>query len=251
MKSVPLTAFARATSGRNAVRKLRGAGRVPTVIYGRKAAAQSLELNQRDLEKLIAHSASENILVDLAIEGDSRPARLALVQDVQHDPLTGKVLHIDFHEVAHDEKVTVMIPVETVGIPIGVKNGGVLEHVLFKLKVRALPADLPLVLEVDVTHLELDKVIHLGEIPVPANVEILGDKNVPVIAVAAPRTEAEEAAAEATAVQPTDVEMIKEKKGEEGAPADAKKGEKAEKGEKTDKGEKAEKAEKPAKAEKK
>lgn len=235
MKSVPLTAYPRGVAGRNAVNQLRGAGRVPTVIYGRQCPSQKLELNQRELEKLISHSASENILVDLEIPGDARAKRLALVQEVQHDPLTGRVLHVDFHEVSPDEKVTITVPVETVGTPVGVKDGGVLEHVLFKLKVRALPADLPHVLEVDVAHLALGKVLHLGEIPVPSGVELLGDKNVPVLTVAAPRSEAEEAAAEAAATPETaEVEMIKEKKADEGA-ADAKKPEKGEKAEKAEK----------------
>lgn len=241
MKSVPLTAYARSTSGRNAVNKLRNGGRIPTVIYGRKTQAQTLELNQRELDKLIAHSASENILVDLAIEGDARPQRLALVQEVQHDPLTGKVLHIDFHEVSADEHVTVTVPVEAVGTPVGVKDGGVLEHVQFKLKVRALPGDLPLVLEVDVSGLALDKVLHLGEIPLPPGVEVIGNKNAPVFSVLTPRAEVEETT-DAAAAAPTEVEMIKEKK-EDGAEGDAAK--------KPEKGEKAEKAEKPAKAEKK
>lgn len=233
MKSVPLTAYTRSVTGRNAANKLRGAGRIPTVIYGRKRAAQTLELNHRELDKLISHSASENILVDLSIEGDTGPKRLALVQDVQHNPLTGKVLHIDFHEVAPDEKVTVLVPVQAVGTPVGVKDGGVLEMVLHKVRVRALPADLPLVLEVDVTGIALGKSLHLGEIPAPANVEILGDKKVPVIAVAAPRSEAEEAAADAAAATPAgDVEMIKEKKDEEGAAAEA--GKKPEAGKKAD-----------------
>ncbi len=224
MKSVPLTAYARTVIGRNAVKQLRGSGRVPTVIYGRNRAPQTLELNQRDLDKLISHSASENILVDLAVEGDADPKRLALVQDVQHNPLTGQILHIDFHEVAADEKVTVMVPVEPVGMPIGVKDGGVLETVLHKIRVRAIPADLPLVLLIDVTQLALGKSMHLGEIPLPPNVEVLGDKRVPVIAVSAPRTEAEEAAADATATPATaEVEMIKEKKDDEAGPADGKK----------------------------
>lgn len=242
MKSVPLNAYPRSTAGRNAVRKLRSAGRIPTVIYGRQHPSQSLELNQRELDKLIAHSASENILVDLSIPGDARPSRLALVQDVQHDALTGRVLHIDFHEVSPDEKVSIMVPVEAVGIPIGVKDGGVLEHVLFKIKVRGRPADLPQILEIDVTNLALGKVLHLRELPVPPNVEFLGDKNVPVLAVATPRSEAEEAAETAAAAEalPTEVEMIKEKKIEEGAadakkPAEGKKVEKAEKAEKPEK----------------
>jgi large subunit ribosomal protein L25 len=138
------------------------------------------------------------------------------------------VLHVDFHEVAEDEKVTVMVPVETVGEAAGVKTGGgVLEHVLFKIKARALPKDLPEVITVDVSHLNIGQAIHLGEIKAPPGVEILGEKQIPVIAVAAPRTEEEEAAEAAEAAAPGEVEMIKEKKeeGEEGA-APAKAGEK-------------------------
>jgi large subunit ribosomal protein L25 len=101
-----------------------------------------------------------------------------------------------------------------------VKNsGGVLEHVLFKLKVRALPKDLPEQVIVDVTALELNKTIHIGDIKAPAGVEILGDKNIPVVSVAVPRAEEEPAAVEGAAAA-GDVEMIKEKKeGEEGAAA--------------------------------
>jgi large subunit ribosomal protein L25 len=81
------------------------------------------------------------------------PKRLALVQEIQHHVLTRQVLHIDLHEVAEDEKVTVLVPVEAVGEAVGVKTGGgTLEHVLFKLKVRALPKDLPEVLHADVSH---------------------------------------------------------------------------------------------------
>jgi large subunit ribosomal protein L25 len=168
--------------------------------------------------------------LDLAVSQDSaRPKRLALVQEVQHHPLTGAFLHVDLHEVAENEKVTVTIPVEAVGEALGVKsNGGTLEHVLFKLKVRALPKDLPEVLQVDVSALDIGKAIHIGEIPAVAGVELLGDKKLPVFAVTAPITEAQEA--EAAAGTPTgEVEMIKEKKedGAEGAAAPAKGGDKA------------------------
>ncbi len=214
---------------------------MPAVIYGRAIESQSLELDDKEFHTLLKHSASENILVDLAVQGDVRPKRLALVQEVQHHPLSGKVLHVDFHEVKEDEKVVLNVPVETTGDCIGVKNGGILEHVLFKIKVCALPKDLPEALMVDVTTLDVGKIIHLGEIVPPANVEILGDKKVPVLAVVAPITEEEEAAAAAAAAEaaPTEVEMIKEKKdeGEEGAapagkdakaaPAAAKPGDKA------------------------
>jgi len=220
MKSVPLNAFPRSFARRAGAKKLRAAGRIPAVIYGGKSKSQNLELTAKEIEDLIHHSASENLLVDLSVK-DNAGKRLALVQEVQRHPLHGNVLHVDFHEVAENEKVTIMVPVETVGEAAGVKTGGgVLEHVLFKLKVRALPKHLPEQIIIDVSSLELGKSIHIGEIQAPEGVEILGEKKVPVVSVALPRAEEEEAAAtEAGAAAAGDVEMIKEKKeeGEEGA----------------------------------
>ena len=238
MKSVPLKAYPRTQTRRAGVKKLRGLNRVPAVIYGRQAKPQNLEVNEKEFTDLIHRSVSENMLVDLSVESDARPKRLALVQEIQHHPLGTKVLHVDFHEVAENERVIIQVPVETTGEAAGVKNsGGVLEHVLFKLKVRCLPKDLPEQIIIDVSHLELGKAIHLGEIKAPAGVEIIGDKNIPVVAVAMPRTEEEEAAATTVAegVAAGDVEMLKEKKeeGEAGeAPAKGEKGAAAKPGEK-------------------
>src|SRR5262249_24909375 len=241
-------------------KKLRSDGRIPAIIYGRQAKPQNLEVSAKEMEDLIHHSISENLLVDLAVKDDARPKRLALVQEIQHHPVTGKVLHVDFHEIAETAKVTVCIPVETVGEAEGVKTqGGVLEHVLFKVRAGGLAKDLPEVITLDVSHLKIGEAIHLGEIKAPSGVELVGDKQIPVIAVAAPRTEEEEAAeaAEAAAAVPGEVEMIKEKKeGEEGA-APAKAGEKgaekapAKPGEKAAPAAAAGKAAAPAAAEKK
>ena len=243
MKTVPLSAFPRSLARRGGVKKLRDGGRVPAVIYGSKTKPENVEFKSRDLENLIKHSVSENILLDLAIEGDAKKTRLALVKEVQHHPLKNQILHVDLHEVAADEKVTVMVPVETVGEAAGVKTGGgVLEHVLFKIRARALPKDLPEVIEVDVSHLEIGQTIHLGDIKPPSGVELLGDKKVSVISVAEPITEAQEAAVlEAATTAPTEVEMIKEKKEEAGAApaAPGAKGEKAPAGEKAAAGAKA------------
>jgi large subunit ribosomal protein L25 len=212
MKAVKLNAFERTLTRRAGSKQLRATGRVPAVIYGRSKTPANLEVNERELESLVKHSASETILVDLSVEGaDSKTANeLALVQAVQHHPLTGRVLHVDFHQVAANEKVQVILPIESQGSPAGVKNGGVLEHVLFKVKVRALPQDLPEQLTVDVSGLNVGETIHLGEIKLPDGVEVVGDPSIPVFAVAAPLTEAAEAAAaDAATTQP---EMIKEKK---------------------------------------
>jgi large subunit ribosomal protein L25 len=228
MKSVPLKAFPRSLVQRGAVKKLRASGRVPATIYGRQAAPQNLEVSFDDISDLLHHSVSENLLVDLSVENDARAKRLALLQEVQHHPLNGKVIHVDLHEVAEDEKVTVSVPVETTGEAVGVKiGGGTLEHVLFKLKVRCLAKNLPEQILVDVSAMEVGKSLHIGDIVPPAGVEILGEKTRSVVSVAMPRTEevAEVAAPGATA----EVEMTKEKKveGAEGAaPAKAAAGDK-------------------------
>jgi large subunit ribosomal protein L25 len=224
MKSVALKAYPRAQVQRAEVTKLRNAGRVPATIYGSLAKAQNLEVDFEEISDLLHHSASENVLVDLAVENDARAKRLALVQDVQHHPLSGKVIHLDLHEVAEDEKVTVYVPVETTGEAAGVKTGGgTLEHVMHTLKVRCLPRDLPEQIIIDVTALEIGKSVHLGEVVAPAGVEILGEKGRAVVAVSAPRAE-EEVAATAAAPAAGDVEMLKEKKedGTEGAAPAAK-----------------------------
>jgi len=230
MKSVALTAYPRTLTRRLAVKKLRTTGRVPATIYGRLNPPQNLEVKDQELHDLIHTAHSEILLVDLAVEGDPKAKRLALVQEVQHHPLSGQMLHIDFHEVAADEKVVVNVPVEAIGEAAGVKSGGVLEHVLFRLKVRALPKDLPEVINVDVSALEIGQSIHVGEIKSPAGCEILGHKEAPVLTVAAPVAEEVAAPVEGEVPAAGDVEMIKEKKeeGEAGAvPTAGKKDEKA------------------------
>src|SRR5215211_7082722 len=103
MKAVALSAFPRILARRGGVKRLRQTGRVPAIIYGRQGKPQNLEVDSRDLHTLIHHSVTENLLIDLSVKEDSRAKRLALVQDVQHHPLSGQVLHVDFHEVTEDE----------------------------------------------------------------------------------------------------------------------------------------------------
>src|SRR6516225_1440092 len=98
MKSVSLNAFPRTQKRRGGVKKLRADGRIPAVIYGRQQKEpQNLEVSAKDMENLVHHSVSENLLVDLAVKDDPRPKRLALVQEVQHHALSGEMVHIDFH----------------------------------------------------------------------------------------------------------------------------------------------------------
>lgn len=222
MKSVALKAFPRTLIRRGGVKKLRAQGRIPAVIYGAKRTPESIELDQKEFEKLTHHSVSENLLVDLSIGQDSQPARLVLLQEIQHNPLSGKVIHVDLHEVDPNEPVTIQVPLETEGEAIGVKQGGgILEHVVFKLRVRALPRNLPEFISVDVTNLEAGKSLHLGDIKAPEGVELLGDPAIPVIAVAKPRAEVEVAETPTATGATANVEMIKEKKDQPAAAGSA------------------------------
>lgn len=220
MKSLALSASPRTQTRRKGARKIRSGGRIPAIIYGRHNPPQNLEIDAKQFDELVHRAHTEIILVDLTVEGDAKPARLALVQDVQHHPLSGKVLHLDLHEVKADEKVSIEVPVEAVGVPDGVKNGGgTLEHVRFRIRVRCLPKDLPEQIDVDVTHMKVGETLHIGEIVPPPGVELLGDKKIPVLAVAAPVTEAaaETAATPAEGEAAKQPEMIKEKKEEPAA----------------------------------
>jgi large subunit ribosomal protein L25 len=187
MNSVALKAFPRSLNGRSGNNKLRAQGRVPAVIYRKGKEACSLELVSKEIETLINKSASEHILVDLAVDGESGP-RLALVQEVQHKAISRAIVHVDFHEVEVNELVTLTIPVETIGDAIGVKiSGGMLEHVLFEIKVKGTPKNVPEVLTVDVSHMEAGQVMHIGELPLPEGVEALGDPSTPVLSIAQPK----------------------------------------------------------------
>jgi len=220
MKSLKLKANPRTQTRRKGSKALRSAGSIPANIYGKSIAPQNLEVDSEAFVDLIHSAHSEIVLVDLEVSGDSN-ARLALVQDVQHHPLSGEVLHVDFHEVKSDELITIRIPVEATGEAEGVKSGGgTLEHVLQKLRVTALPKDLPEQILVDVTGLAVGQAIQIGQIQAPAGVTILGDKHLRVFAVSAPVTEAEAAPAAAEGAEAKQPEMIKEKK-EEAAPAAA------------------------------
>lgn len=187
MNSVALNAFPRTLKGRSGNNKLRAKGRVPANIYRKGKDASSLELEKKEIEALIQKSASEHILVDLSVDGESNP-RLALVQEVQHEAISRDVVHVDFHEVEPDELVTLTIPVETSGEAIGVKvTGGMLEHVLFEIKVKGTPRSIPEVLTVDVTHLDAGQIMHIGDLIMPEGVEVIGDPTTPVITIAEPR----------------------------------------------------------------
>lgn len=226
-KQIKLSAQTRTGVGRSAVNKIKTQGAVPAVIYGGKQAPQPLQVAARDIANILAHASGENVLVDLEIEAAGQKAsRMALIQEIQHHPLSGKVLHIDFLAVSADQKITTNIPIEPFGESAGVKGfGGILEQSMRTLEVECLPKDLPDIITVDVSALNIGDTIHVGDIKLPPGVTATVEPVLSVFHVISPTKieAAEEAAIAAAAAAPTAPEVLKEKK-VEGAPAAAEKG---------------------------
>jgi large subunit ribosomal protein L25 len=216
-KQVKLTAERRTATGRSAVRRLKAMGVVPAIIYGAKDKAEPLQVSRRDINAMLSHAAGENILVELEIGGKSR---LALVQEVQHAPLGGAILHVDFHAVSMDEVIEADVPLEPTGTANGVKNmGGLLEQNLRSLAIECLPRDLPDVITVDVSALDIGDAIHVREIQLPTGVTTRVQPDLTAFSVLAPTVEEEPVVAEAEA--PAGPEVIREKKEEPEAAAAA------------------------------
>jgi large subunit ribosomal protein L25 len=217
-KQVTLSARHRTDVGRNSIKQLRTRGSIPAVIYGHKDLPGNLEISHREIAALLSHAVGENILVELQISGESgSSSKLSLIQEVQHHPVRGDILHVDFLEVATDEVLHTEVPIEPVGEADGVKNfGGLLEHSLRFLHIECLPKDLPEIISVDVSALGLNESLHVREIILPEGVKATSDPDLTVFIVAEPKTEVTPAPG---AEAPTAPEVIKEKKPVEGADA--------------------------------
>src|SRR2546421_9265593 len=215
-KQVKLVAERRETTGRSAMRKLKQRGIIPAVVYGGKDKPEPLQVLRRDVSVMLSHASGENILVELEIAGE-KTARTAMVQEVQHSPVGGDVLHIDFHAISMDEEVEADVPLEPAGTANGVKNfGGLLEQSLRALTVECLPRDRPDKITVDVAGLNIGDSIHVRDIKLPDGVMAKTPIDLTAFSVLAPAVEEEPVAAVAeAAVGP---EVIKEKK-EEGEAA--------------------------------
>jgi large subunit ribosomal protein L25 len=217
-KQVKLSAMPRTGKGRSAVRKIKAQGGVPAIIYGGKNKPEALQVAKRDISLMLSHASGENILVELEIEGE-KAGRLALVQEVQHAPLGGDILHIDFHAVSMNEMIEADIPLEPTGTAEGVKTfGGLLEQNLRSLEIECLPRDLPDVITVDVSKLNIGDSIHVREIPLPQGVTTRVPADLTVFSVLAPTVEEEPVAAAAETPTSPEVITAKKEEPEAGAP---------------------------------
>ncbi|HEY1582502.1 MAG TPA: 50S ribosomal protein L25 [Chthoniobacterales bacterium] len=216
-KQVKLSATRRTGTGRSAVRKIKSQGGVPAVIYGGKQKTEPLQVSRREVSLMLSHASGENILVELEIDGESG-TRLALVQEVQHAPLGGGILHVDFHAVSMDEMIEADVPLEPTGTAEGVKTfGGLLEQALRSLEIECLPKDLPDVITVDVSHLNIGDSIHVREIPLPEGVTTRIPADLTAFSVLAPTVEEEPVVAATEAAATPEVITAKKETPEGGA----------------------------------
>ena len=221
-KEIKLSASKRETSGTTAAKALRKTGFIPAVVYGEKGA-RSVSINAREIDVMLKHHTSENLIVDLSVDGD---VIKALLREVQHEAIMGGLIHADFLEISMTKKMRETIPLSLKGEPVGVsQQGGILEHLLRHIEVECLPGDLVESFEIDVTGMALGKTMMIRDIVLDAKFTVLTAGDVAVATVVAPREEkVEEVAAEATP------EVIggkkKEEEGAAGAAAPAKDGKK-------------------------
>ncbi len=182
-----------------ATKRLRKAGIIPANIFGHKEASLPVQVDAMSFDRLVrAHAATS--IIALRMDG-SNDTQTALVRHVQHDPRSGKILHIDFFRVSLTERIHVRAPLRFVGEAPAVKNqGGVLLHLLDALEIECLASDIPEYIEVDVTPLaEIDDILHAEDIKLPENFTLITDPKESVAKVAATRAEMAEEAAEAEA----------------------------------------------------
>jgi len=162
---------------------------------------------------MLSHASGENILVELEIAGE-KATRTALLQEVQHSPVGGDVLHVDFHAISMDEKIQADVPLEPLGVPTGVKNfGGLLEQNLRVLAIECLPRDLPDKITVDVSELNIGNSIHVRDIKLPSGVIAKVQPELTAFSVMAPVIEEEPVAAEAEAAAAAGPEVITAEEG--------------------------------------
>lgn len=195
VEKVELIVTPREASGK-AAKRLRKDGILPANIYGHREDSQAIQIEVRDFERILRLHAATG-LINLRQSGDGA-IQTALIRHVQHDPRSGKVIHVDFFRVSMTERLNVKVALRFVGESLAVKNeGGVLLHLLDTIEIEGMASDLPEFIEVDISPLtEIDAIMHAGDVKLPDGFTLITDANEGVAKVAATRAEkAEEATA--------------------------------------------------------
>jgi large subunit ribosomal protein L25 len=229
-----LEAQSRTAGNKNAARRIRVEGKIPAVVYGAGQDSLPVAVDPRQVTRILNSETGHNTIFDLTLDGSKTKA---MIVDWQYEPIKGRLLHIDVKRIAMDKKLAVMVPVELVGEPAGVKQqGGILEQMLREVEIECLPGDIPSHIDVDVSELVFGKVLRVVDLPHSDKFKFLTDENQSVAHVTVVKEEvvATPEAVATDAATPAEPEVIKKGKQEteeEGAAAP----EKAEKGEKKEK----------------
>ncbi|PIP24851.1 MAG: 50S ribosomal protein L25 [Candidatus Nealsonbacteria bacterium CG23_combo_of_CG06-09_8_20_14_all_36_12] len=202
-----LLAKIRQISGKK-TKTLRKKGILPAILYGPKIKSSSLEVDSKEFEK-IYQEAGESSLVSLEVEGKKIPV---LIHEIQRDPLTDKILHIDFYQAPLEEKITAKIPLIFEGFSPAVKElGGTLVKVIHELEVKAKPEDLPKEIKVDISSLKIfEDILTIKDLKVPIGVEILKNPE-EIVAEVFPPEKVEEELAKPVEEKVEEVEKVEEK----------------------------------------
>jgi large subunit ribosomal protein L25 len=186
-----LAVTVREKSGKGPARQYRREGKVPGVLYG-QGECLLLTIEPEPFLRILKSQAGSTALITLNITGaKSKPKRTALLRDFQVDPVEGRVLHVDLFEISMEKAIRVKVPVHVIGgMPIGVKEGGILHHNIRELHIECLPAALPDFIEVDASSLAIGQGVHLKEIAKKEGIRYLDDPDQMVVSVAVPISDA-------------------------------------------------------------
>ncbi len=182
-KQETLQAEKRDVKGTTASKRLRRTGVIPAVIYGSKQREYMIQLNSKAFFDLARKQSSHNFLVNLEIEGANEKTKLAIVQDIQRDPLNGALIHVDFRAVSETDTIHAAVPIELRGEPIGVKTGGLLEQLVHEIEVSCNPSNLPDSIVNDVESLAIGQSLKVSDLNLPEGVSVKLDGEVLVALV--------------------------------------------------------------------
>ncbi len=182
-----LPAQKREGTGKGVARKLRAAGRLPAVLYGRELDPIHLSLDTKEAEQLFYSISVDNTIVELAVEGEKKPYE-TLIREIQVHPLRQTLTHVDFLRIQAGVTVDVNVPVHLIGIPEGVKNsGGVLEQIIHDLPLRCIPSKIPQSIDIDVTHLDVNEALHIYDVEFEEGIEVTIEQKRTICSVAIPK----------------------------------------------------------------
>lgn len=213
MAELSLEVTRRERSGKNVAGRIRAAGRVPAVVYGGHREPVAIEVDRKTVSELISKSEHGIRSIFLLKMTGTDQQRHAMIKDVQIDPISRRMTHIDFVRVVMDEKIRVTVPVHVSGTSLGVKEGGILDWQVRDLHLECFPNAIPDSIEVDVTPLERHQYFRVGDLKLPEGVKVLDDVERVVVGVTQARAEVVEAAAE-VAPAVAEPELIKKGKPE-------------------------------------